>query len=106
MTQIVPTPGRIVYFSPAADDGIGNGSVPLAAIIAGVNEDGTLNLGVFSANADFERRLNVTLVQEGDEAPATGHAYWMPYQLGQAAKTEEVTKASKKKAAPAEESAA
>jgi len=99
MTHIDPTVGRIVHFQPGADDGIGN--TTLAAIVTAVNEDGTINLAVFSANADFERRLNVTLVQEGQEAPTTGYAQWMPYQLGQAAKTEEVVKASKKKAAPA-----
>jgi hypothetical protein len=90
MAHITPTPGRIVYFRPGANDGIGNGSAPLAAIVAAVNEDGTLNLGVFSTNVDFERRLNVPLVQQGDvNVPTGGYAHWMDYQLGQAAKTEQ-----------------
>jgi len=103
MTHIAPTVGRIVYFFASADDGIATTGAPLAAIITAVNDDGTINLAVFSQHASVSARLNVTLVQEGDETPATGHAEWMPYQLGQAAKTEEVTKASKKKAAPAAE---
>lgn len=87
MAHITPTVGRIVLFRPGANDGIGNGDA-LAGIVTAVNEDGTINLGVFSANADFERRLNVPLMQEGEKAPEGSYAHWMDYQLGQAAKTE------------------
>lgn len=86
MTHITPTPGRIVWYTPAADDGISKGADPLAAIVAGVNEDGTVNLAVFGHNAQPAVRMYVTLVQDGEDAPDTGYAQWMPYQLGQAAK--------------------
>lgn len=99
MSNITPTPGRVVWFNPGEHDGINrNEGQPLAAIIAGVNADGTLNLAVFDASGNTQPRTNVTLVQPGDaNAPVAGYAEWMPYQLGQAAKTEAVEAAAKAK---------
>jgi hypothetical protein len=91
MTQVIsPTPGRVVWFKPAPHDGIGtlNGQ-PLAAIVAGVHDDRLVNLAVFDAYGNSQQRSGVTLVQPGDEVPAGGgYATWMPYQVGQAAKTQ------------------
>jgi len=91
MTQVIsPTPGRVVWFRPAAHDGIGtlNGQ-PLAAIVAGVHNDRLVNLAVFDAYGNSQQRSSVTLVQPGDDVPAGGsYAEWMPYQIGQAAKTQ------------------
>lgn len=89
---ITPTPGRIVWFYPAAYDGIAMiGRDPLAAIIAGVHNDSLVNLAVFDAHGNMQQRSNVTLVQPDETAVTEGPmATWMPYQVGQAAKTEQL----------------
>jgi hypothetical protein len=90
VTQVIsPTPGRIVWFHPAPHDGVAtlNGQ-PLAAIVSGVHSDRLINLAVFDAYGNSQQRSNVHLVQPGDATPDSAHATWMPYQLGQATKTE------------------
>ena len=43
MSQITPTPGRVIWYTPGENDGITrNGAEPLAAIVAAVLADGTL----------------------------------------------------------------
>lgn len=62
-----PTIGRIVHYSD------GSTQDPLAAIVAGINEDGTLNLGVFASDG--------ALFQVRDVAEATSLTYgwgWPP----------------------------
>lgn len=56
-----------------------------AAIIVGVNDDGTVNLAWFRHSGLPMQAVWITLVQEGETAP-TDHPYcaWMPYQIGQA----------------------
>lgn len=90
MTQVIsPTPGRIVWFNPAPHDGIAAISgQPLAAIVCGVHHDRLVNLAVFDSYGNSQQRSNVHLVQPGDAVPDFAHATWMPYQVGQAAKTE------------------
>jgi hypothetical protein len=92
MTQVIsPTPGRIVWYTPAPHDGIGQiAGQPLAAIVAGVHSDRLINLAVFDAYGNTQQRSNVTLVQPGDAVPDSAHATWMPYQVGQAAKHQAV----------------
>lgn len=93
MTQVIsPTPGRIVWFNPAPHDGLAtmNGH-PLAAIVAGVHNDRLVNLAVFDAYGNTQQRSSVQLVQPGDAVPDSAHATWMPYQVGQAAKTQAAT---------------
>lgn len=102
MAVILPTPGRIVWFFPVAPD---TGRVrrhdaeaPLAAMIVAVKSDTSVNLVVFDAEGIPNGFPNVTLLQdeEGKDAPAldnkgnplTSFAMWMPYQKGQASKTE------------------
>lgn len=100
--NIQPTPGRVVWYTPSAGDAIArNGDAPLAAIVAAVNADETVNLAVFDAHGDTCSRMHVTLVQEDETVPAGDYAQWMPYQLGQAknAQAAEAPKASKKAAA-------
>lgn len=84
MSEIIsPTPGRVVWFTPAAHDGIGqlNGQ-PLAAIVAGVHSDSLVNLAVFDAYGNAQQRSRVLLVQPGEAAPDGGsYAAWMPYQV-------------------------
>lgn len=91
-TIITPTPGRVVWFYPAEHDGIGRlGGQPLAAIVAGVHNDRLVNLAVFDAYGNTQQRSNVPLVQPSDANRPAGGAWaeWMPYQIGQAAKTQE-----------------
>jgi len=63
---------------------------PFKADIVGVHSDRCVNLGITAADGEYFKRTSVTLKQEGDVLPAeTGFAEWMPYQIGQAAKTEQ-----------------
>ncbi len=88
---IIPTPGRIVWYWPSAADGIATlPGGPLAAIVAGVHNDRSVNLAVIDSYGHAQQRINVRLVQPDDDIPDTSYASWMPYQLGQAAKTEEL----------------
>lgn len=87
--MIKPTNGRIVLFTPNVPDPdvshrIG---VALAAMVVKVWGDRLVNLVVFDEDGKAIPKTSVTLLQDGDEAPATGfYAAWMPYQVGQAAK--------------------
>jgi hypothetical protein len=82
--MIQPTVGRVVHYFRDRD------SEEQVALIAHVNQDGTVNLAVFDHNGSPEpRSACIPLVQEGEALPLQGHyCRWMPYQLGQAAKTE------------------
>jgi len=88
---IKPTIGRVVIFHPHATDVIDNyqpGS-GLAAIVAHVWTDSMVNLAVFDSCGQSHSRTSVPLVQPDEDCPAQGgYCEWMPYQKGQAAKTE------------------
>jgi len=88
--MIQPTIGRIVWYHPASTEAIpgAGGPQPLAAIIAHVWSDTCVNLAVFDANGTANNRTSVYLLQDGAERPGSMYAEWMPYQKGQAAKTE------------------
>lgn len=91
--MIEPTVGRIVHFTPAITDSLpGNHSgQPLAAFITHVHGERCVNLAVFDANGGCHSRTSVTLLQDDDEPNQHGYyAQWMPFQKGQAAKTEAV----------------
>lgn len=95
--RIEPTIGRVVWYRPANDGhaaGPHPGEQALAAIVAHVNDDGTLNLGVFNVAGVPFSAMNVPLVQDGDELPDGAYAEWMPYQRAQAKKAEAEEKAS------------
>lgn len=89
--MISPTVGRIVLFRPA-------GSVPTdqphASIVAFVHDDRLINISAFNENGSPYARQSVVLVQDGDAIPTGAYAEWMPYQKGQAAKTEAATAAA------------
>lgn len=91
---IVPTVGRVVWFHPAAAANP-NGQ-PHAALIAFVQSEQLVNLAVFDENGTGYSATSVPLLQGDDAPPADGSAYaeWMPFQKGQAAKTEAVLAAS------------
>jgi hypothetical protein len=82
MASITPTVGRVVWFY----DQEGHG--PLAAQIAYVHSPSLVNLGYLAVNGESKSATSVTLVQEGEPKPNGYYAEWMPYQKGQAAKTE------------------
>lgn len=94
MTQVItPTPGRIVWYWPSTNDGLSAlAGQPLAAIVAAVHDDRHVNLSVIDAHGNHHGRTNVFLSQPDQERPTSrdyGFAEWMPYQKGQAAKTEQ-----------------
>ena len=87
---IKPTVGRVVLFHPA-----GNPNATVPALVCFVHSDTCVNLAAFDANGDkIAGTTSVTLVHgEGDWRPSDGYwCEWMPYQKGQAAKTEELEK--------------
>lgn len=82
--MIEPTVGRVVWFYSAP-----RGPQPLAAIVTYVWTARMVNLVVFDANGVSRSETSVYLLQD-DQRP-TGQSRWcewMPYQKGQAAKTE------------------
>lgn len=83
--SIQPTVGRVVLYR------LSENAQARAAIIAHVNEDDTVNLAVFNENGIAGNAVQVPLVQDTEDAPSIGHfCHWMAYQIGQAAKTEEL----------------
>lgn len=97
--MIEPTNGRVVLFTPYQ----GNDSAPkipadpmtyygkpLTALIVHVWTERLVNLVVFDADGRQHPRTSVPLLQDDDMPPGGQHAEWMPYQKGQAAKTEAV----------------
>jgi len=74
MTKILPTVGRVVWFTPSRLTGDGrfahiDGRKPLAAIVAHVFNDALVNLAVFDSNGQPHSRTSVPLVQEGEAKP-------------------------------------
>ena len=88
--MIIPTVGRVVWYKSDWE------AEPLAAIITKVWNDTMVNLVIFDANGNTTGKTSVRLIQDANnENPSYGYAEWMPYQMGQAAKTEELEKALK-----------
>ena len=90
--MIKPTVGRVVWYRPGAGADsyiVRNGTDPMAAIVTAVYSDTLVNLVVFDASGTPKSRTSIRLVQEGESTdPGTAYCEWMPYQKGQAAKTE------------------
>lgn len=84
MPRIEPTVGRVLlYHTP-------NCGKPLAATVAAVNEDGTINIGFLDSVGNHCAAVDVPLMQEGEGTnDAEAHFCTWP-QIGQAAKTEKV----------------
>ena len=89
--MISPTPGRIVWFTPAVhSDTRYDKSQPLAAIVTYVWGDRMINLTVFDQGGTPLSCTSVTLLQDNDPRLEAGYyAQWMPYQIGQAKKNAE-----------------
>lgn len=99
--MIKPSIGRVVWYTPSRDDVQlpRNSPQPLAAIIAYVHSDTCVNLAVFDRNGASLSRTSVPLIHdEITQSPDHAFAEWMPYQKGQAAKTEAAEAAAKSNA--------
>ena len=85
--MIQPTVGRVVWYWPA---GVAHTEPPLAAMVAKVWSDTMVNLAVFDANGHAHGGYtSVLLIQDDAAVPSGGfYATWMPYQKGQAARTD------------------
>ena len=92
--MIKPTVGRVVLYTPLKTDGlVYTPGEKLAAIVCKVWSDTCVNLAVFDANGIATNRTSVPLIQEDNQPVPEGfYCEWMPYQIGQAAKTEELEK--------------
>lgn len=96
---IEPTPGRVVLFHPEKHDvrlwGQYDGGHVFCALIADVHSPYLVNLMVVGHDGYPHPRINVKLVN-GDVARPhhndDAFCEWMPYQKGQAAKSEELEK--------------
>ncbi len=91
--MIKPTNGRVVWFTPASNfpGAQIDREQPLAAIVCHVHGNRLINLVVTDSNGDQHPMPLVTLLQDEDARPSHGgFAEWMPYQKGQAAKTEQL----------------
>lgn len=89
---IEPTVGRVVHYYPK---GWSKDQQPLAAIVAYVHSSSRVNLAIFNEEGIPFSPLptHVFLLQDGDEVPENeGYCAWMPYQKGQAQKTEQLEK--------------
>lgn len=80
-TIIKPTTGRVVWFYES------DVTSAHAALVACVLNDSLVNLMVVDFDGTTSGQLSVPLVQEGETRPSGPHCMWMPYQVGQAAKT-------------------
>jgi hypothetical protein len=90
--MIKPTIGRVVWYKND-DEYIkahNDPAQPLAAIITYVHDDRLVNLAVFDMYGVAISRTLVPLLQDDDKEPGIHYCMWMPYQKGQAAKTEQL----------------
>lgn len=94
--MISPTIGRVVLIQKRP----GSTDIKQAepALVTYVWTDRIINVGGFDHNGIPFAGTSVTLLQDNDEAPDHVYAEWMPYQKGQAAKTEALEAAAGKAA--------
>lgn len=88
--MIKPSVGRVVLFYRHGKTQFDAAEQPEAATVAYVHSDTMINLSVVDHNGIQFARTSVYLYQGEGERPENSYAEWMPYQLGQAAKTEAV----------------
>ncbi len=86
--MIKPTVGRVVWvIRPFETDDI---TQPEAGIVTRVFSDHCINVAGFDHNGAPFRLTSLRLVQDDEPKPEGNFACWMPYQKGQAAKTEQL----------------
>lgn len=83
--MIKPTIGRVVWFYPG---GYPPETQPFTALICHVHSDTMVNLAVFDENGIASNSTSRFLWNGEGDRPTGDYAEWMPYQQGQAAKTE------------------
>ena len=89
--MIKPSVGRKVWYSPEEMQGVKLGEQPFDATVVYVHDDRRVNLLVVDHAGNWLYVEKAPLLQEDDAPqPGGGHCYWMPYQTGQAAKTDEL----------------
>lgn len=89
--MIEPTVGRIVWYHPHVDQGGDVNGQPHGAFLAHVHSPRLINLTVFNENGSVYAKTSVKLLQDDDAPPPDGdYAEWMPFQKGQATKTEQL----------------
>ena len=88
--MIKPTIGRVVLYYEYGKTQYDAGEQPFSASVAYVHGERCINIGYWDHNGCAKNATSVALVQPGDEMPETGFCCWMPYQIGQAVKTEEL----------------
>lgn len=89
--MITPTVGRVVWFYKFSP-GQGHKG-PLAAHVCKVHSDTCVNLMVIDESGTPRGESSVRLQQsDNEENPASDFCCWMPYQKGQAQKTEALEK--------------
>jgi len=88
--MIKPTVGRVVLFTPRHEHHQDHRQ-PWAALIAYVHGDRMVNLAAFDQNGCAQPKNSVQLLQDDDRKPEGGYfCSWMPYQVGQAVRAEEL----------------
>lgn len=85
--MITPTTGRVVWYRTSEAIAL-DSKQPLAALITYVHSDTMINIVVFDPNGNPHSRTSVWLWDGESERREGSYAEWMPYQKGQAAKTE------------------
>lgn len=86
--MIIPTIGRVVWFWSCAVNAEDPRAQPRTALVCYVHSSDLINVAVFTANGDVSPCVEVPLYQGEGPRPEGLHCEWMPYQKGQAAKTE------------------
>ena len=88
--MIVPTVGRVVWFWPDGEVQMRTQQQPCAAIIAQVRTNTLINIAYFDENGHAHNNTSVRLVQDEQitQEMQSPFCTWMPYQVGQQAKTE------------------
>jgi hypothetical protein len=90
--MIPPTVGRVVWFWLEGEASRDREEQPFAALVTYVHSDTMVNLITFDDQGQPHPRTSVPLY-DGQGAPPQGmYCEWMPYQKGQAAKTEKLEK--------------
>jgi hypothetical protein len=83
---IVPTVGRVVWVHRPHDSI--DVKQPEVALVTYVHDDRLINVAGWNANGTPFTLTSLTLVQPDEPKPEGNFAAWMPFQKGQAAKTE------------------
>jgi hypothetical protein len=88
--SITPTVARSLHFVLVNTWAgfAGNPGDNFAAILAHVNNERSINVAVSDAAGRWHAFENVPLVQDGESEPAGNFCRWMPFQVGQAQKSE------------------